>query len=208
MNATEIENALDELWDFDENRCHILMAIARNKENETTPSTEPNIRKIIETTNEIREKLLQLNHAISRFDNTYRLYASVNARNVQKAHRVLQKDMIDWSHEASTTGEAVTQMKRVDHEWKSILQKPHSRDETRFLWDIDTTDNDKISQIEEELTEHIIMENPTPNGHHIITRPFNYTELSSFDEEHDKFYSADCELKKDDLMFVSYCRKI
>lgn len=188
---------IEELWSFGQNRVYILIAIARSKDNQDIQaSNQPTIRKIVEDEEEITDKIEQISHATSRLEHNYRLYASINARNTQKALFLLQDKMNDWTAKVLMGDEQVqVNFKRIDHEWKSILHKPASRDDKRFLFDVDKPEDNARDTILEAVEQHtdVLQVSESPNGHHIITEPFNYNEID---------VDLDYELKKDGMFFV------
>jgi hypothetical protein len=159
------------------------MAIARSKENQDINSNYcPVIRKVVTESNEIRRKLVELNHAVSRFEHRFRLYLSVNARNTIDATFSLKRDMDEWIQMRLHGNEDVMQkFKRLDSEFKSTLQSNKCKDESKFLFDLDEITADEANRFERKLKEDttVILTRTTPNGHHIVTEPFNYTELDT-----------------------------
>jgi len=196
---------LEQLWTFTDERCYILLAIARSKENDNIQATDqPTIRKIIEDRDELENKIEQLKQATSRFDNEYRLYATINGRNARDALHLLQKESLDWLRKSEKSGQTPTKIKRIDHEWKSILQRDECRDEKRFLWDIDDPSEEALKEIRASLSDHRIMTLQTPNGWHIITDPFNFTAIDEFDPDESEFHGYECERKNDSLTFMGF----
>jgi len=117
----------------------------------------------------------------------WRMYRSVNKRNIQKGMLALQHDLIDRGEDFAH---------KIDSEWKSILMKSENKAERLFLVDIDTDDlmvrHDVINILKENKVE-FHDENQTPNGYHIITSPFNPKLIA---------HVPDVELKKDALFFL------
>jgi len=205
MNRDELLDTLDELWTFTDERCYMLIAIARSKENEEIQATDqPTIRKLIEDRDELEDKLDQLQHACSRFPQRYRLYGTINGRNARDALHLLQKESLNWLRESEKSGETPTKLKRIDHEWKSMLHRPKCRDQKRFLWDLDTTSKSTCATLQKATEAHHIMTQETPNGYHIITEPFNFNEIEGFDPEANEFHGRECERKNDDMIFLGF----
>lgn len=193
---------LEEIQDYCEfgpDRAYIMMAIARSKENDEIRATDqPTIRKIIEDETEIGEKREQLEHAVSRFDNTYRLYLTINARSTTDAFFLFRQEQEQWlKNIAFGNKNSLTNLKKIDHRWKSFLHKQPCRDDKLFLFDMDDATEEDADKLSADLAEEtrILLKNPSPNGWHIITEPFNYTE---FESEHEY------ELKKDGMMFLGF----
>lgn len=203
----ELTNPLDRLWTFKEDRVYLLIAIARSKENSDVRATaQPTMRKVVESSQELSDKVEQLAHATKRFDQIYRLYATVNGRNTKDAAHFLQKEMLDARREMEKSGQMSSLLERVDHEWKSILHQPRCRDEKRFLFDLDTPSPEVRHDLQFRLADHTQVEyvQETPNGWHIITEPFNFTEIEDFDSNRGRFKGKECERKPDDMIFLGF----
>jgi hypothetical protein len=192
------DKILDTLWTFKPHCVYMLLAIARSKENEEVRATDqPTMRKVVEDEAEIDQKIEQLSHATSRFDNDYRLYGTVNGRNTRDALHQLQKNSLDWIRRSNEGSEGHTDMmKRVDHEWKSILHRPPQRDQNRFLWDVDDPSNGAFKAMERLLEGVTIISQSTPNGYHFVTAPFNYTDLDTD--------GIEVERKTDDMIYLGF----
>lgn len=185
--------------EFSENRVYILLAIARSKENEEHGSnTEPAMREVIEDGEDLRLKMEKLDHATISSDSDFRLYISANARDSMKAFFRLRSEMDEWLQMCLNGNEGVKKkFSRIDSEFKSILQKNECKDESNFIFDLDEASENEMSELKRDIEEfsEVRMVQETPNGFHIITRPFNYNKLES---------SIDYELKKDGMIFVRY----
>lgn len=190
---------LKEYCSFGEDRVYVLLAIARAKENEDyNNNSEPVIREIVDNEEELERKVEQLDYDVSRFDSKFRLYLSANARNTMDAFFQLRSDMDDWLKMRLNGNQGVSKkFKRVDSEFKSVLQKTQCKDETNFIFDIDNQPKEEAEKIQSELENHteILMFQETPNGYHIVTEPFNYNELES---------EVEYELKKDGMIFIDF----
>jgi len=205
MDETDTINALDHLWNFTPERMYMLVAIARSKENEEIRATnQPTMRKMVEDREELEDKIAQLSHATSRFDNQYRLYGTVNGRNARDGLHFLQKEALDATRKGEKSKETPRLLKRVDHKWKSILHETRCRDEKRFLWDIDDPSEEARDKIQDSLRGMSILTRETPNGWHIITTPFNFTNIEEYDAEEGTFHGFECERKQDDMVFLGF----
>jgi len=195
----DIVDDLQSYCTFGDERVYLLMAIARSKENEaTTASGEPVIRKIVEDADELPRKITELDHAVSRFDEQFRLYLSANARNTTKAFFQLRRSMDDWLEMRFNGDEDVVRnFKRIDSEFKSVLQSDSCKDETNFIFDLDDATESEAEEFAAQLEPFttIGMTRETPNGYHIVTDSFNYTEFET---------DIEYELKTDGLLFVSF----
>lgn len=123
----------------------------------------------------------------------YRLYASVNARSIEKAEKQFKMEMLEADF---SSGENKTYFyERLESRWAGSLMKPGSRIGSLFILDIDG-EGDVTAPVLKWLGEHEIEPikmYQTPNGWHIVTPPFNPTE----------FQFENCEVKKDGLILLA-----
>lgn len=191
--------AIREYCEFGPHRVYLLLAIARSKENDDIQATDqPTIRKVVENSDEIEDKLEQLEHATKRFPQDYRLYLTINARDITQAFFMFRQEMEQWMKNiAFGNKNSMRNLKRIDHLWKSYLHKQGARDDKLFLFDMDDASESDASELEDLLSNEtaVITTMETPNGYHIITEPFNYTEFES---------EYEYELKKDGMTFLGY----
>ena len=199
MNIEKLTSELDDYCDFGEDEVYVLMAIARAKENEEfSNNSEPVIREVVEDFGQLERKMEQLDHAVSRFDSDFRLYISANARDVMKAFFKFRSDTDNWLEMRLNGNKDVNKkFKGLDSEFKSVLQSDKCKAETNFIFDLDNIEKIQMQELKAELGEHTSVRwaRETPNGYHIVTRPFNYNELDS---------GIDYELKTDGMIFLSY----
>lgn len=196
---------LDDYCGFGEDRVYLLMAIARTKENpELTGSTEVVFREVVKDEEDVRRKVDKLRSSTENYRSdsgdqlTFRLYVTANARNTVDAYFNFRSRMNGWVKDRlDGDDEAARKFKRVDSYWKSELQKPAARDETRFIIDFD---GDWAIGVFREMLEdetEVIVERETPNGTHVVTEPFDYTDVALLDEE-------DIEIKTDGMLFLAF----
>jgi hypothetical protein len=199
---------LEEFCCFESNRVYILLAMARPKENEDISSgDEPVFREIVEKSEDIRQKYNKLKSISQNYTAregaglNFRLYVTVNARNVRDSMYMFQRQLINYN-ERITNGHAPAEkkIKRLDKQWKSTLQKDVNKEDNYFIIDIDTKDESIRGRIADALDSEteIIKEVSTPNGYHIITEPFNYTDCEVLST------NEDAETKSDGLLFLKY----
>ena len=196
--ALEIDD-LREFCEFGPDRVYLLMAIARSKENpETSDGDRPVIREVVTDGAALSRNVALLDHAASRFDARYRLYCSVNARDVLAATFELRRRIDDWLEMRLHGDEDVTaKFKRIDSEYKSVLQSNGCADDSKFLFDLDDATASEADQLRAQLSAETTVElvRETPNGYHLVTTPFNYTQFGS---------DIEYELKTDGMLFLSY----
>lgn len=124
----------------------------------------------------------------------YRIYASVNSRNIAKAEKAFKMDMLVTDFDAGENKRWFWE--RLPSKWISALMQPGSRDGSLFLIDIDG-EGDITAPALKWLGEHnveIIKQYKTPNGWHVITKPFNPNDYSEI---------LLGEIKKDGLLLLA-----
>lgn len=188
-----------EYCEFSEDRVYVLLAIARTKENEQHSSnTEPTMREVVDNEQDLVSKMEQLDHAAKRSDSRFRLYLSANPRDAMKAFFQFRSEMDEWLQMRLNGNEGVKKkFKRIDSEFKSVLQKNECKDETNFIFDLDEVSEQEMNDLKSDLEgfTEIRLVQETPNGFHVVSRPFNYNELET---------EVEYELKKDGMIFVKY----
>lgn len=121
----------------------------------------------------------------------WRIYANVNARNIEKAIRKFKFDMLEADYyDGFNRHRFYTD---IENRWFGCVMVPSSRDETMFLIDVDYNHGEKYRDAKKILDEagvEILFSYPTKNGRHIITEPYNPNLTPTL------------EVKKDALMFI------
>lgn len=190
---------------FDEDRVYLFLAIARSKENpHVDGGSEVTFREVVRDEADVRRKCDRLRTLTRGYRTesgeslTFRLYVTANARNAVDAFFDFRERTDDWVRDRFKGDEvAPRKFKRVDGYWKSELQKPAARDETRFVFDLDDASAADRERIVSALSERTTVATwrETPNGYHVVAEPFNYNDLH---------VDVDYELKTDALLYVTY----
>lgn len=210
MNPTEIgtdtdtESFLRDFCTFGKNRAYILISIARPKENDSlTHSNIPNFKEILTEQERIPRKIEKLRslssyRAEEQDDLTFRLYISANSRDTRTAFFNFQKDLINMNEKIDQGHEQTRErIKRLDSSWISALQSDEHRYSKRFIFDIDDPELYKTAFNTLSQQTEIVANIKTPNGYHILTAPFNYTNINLIDQY------EEIELKKDGLLYLT-----
>lgn len=163
--------------------------MARPKDNKNLENTKL-FREIITNEDKIDKKINELQHLSDTDDYKYRLYLTVNSRNVQEAFYNIQEDMVRMTSDDNIA--------RLDEEWITQLQKSDCKNETNFLFDIDNKDIIESVYNDIKLQTNIHIKRKTPNGYHIVTDTFDYKTIIN------KYSNKDINIKYDGLMFVTY----
>lgn len=205
----EILKFISDFCEFSDEKAYIISSMARPKENDEINHGEiPMFREIFTDEESLRRKFAKIKtlgeNYISEEGNTltFRIYFTPNARDSMSAFFHYQErinnlmENIYQGHE-----ESKSKIQRMDKIWKSTLEKDTNKDDTNFLIDFDKKDREILKETKKELSEmtDIIMCMPTPNGYHILTKPFDPNEFNDTD------LTEYCDLKKDGLMFLTYC---
>lgn len=179
------------------------MAIARKKENpDITSSGEIVFREVVNDEEDLERKIEKLRSSCRNYGEAekFRLYLGVNARNVMDCYFNFRSRMNDWmQHRFNGHEGSKRKFKRVDSHWKSELQRPSSRDETYFIWDLDDVTRQEKNEFVDDLPVDPELVQETPNGYHVVTDTFNY--------KHDLETEIEYERKNDGMLFLEYISK-
>lgn len=179
------------------------MAIARKKENPgITSSGEIVFREVVKDEQDIERKIEKLRSSCSSYGDAekFRLYLGVNARNVVDCYFNFRSRMNDWMQQRfNGHEESKRKFQRVDSHWKSELQRPSSRDETYFIWDLDDVDGQEKEQFVSDLPVEPELIQETPNGFHIVTATFNYQDELETEIEYER--------KNDGMLFLEFIKQ-
>ncbi|KXA96551.1 hypothetical protein AKJ38_03075 [candidate division MSBL1 archaeon SCGC-AAA259I14] len=188
---------------FGPERVYLLTAIARMKDNPLSSSEEIVFQEVVGNKDDVQKKYSKLRAVAAGYAENgetynFRLYLSVNARNTTKAYFNFRSRMNERIRERLNGADSRGEFKGVDRRWLSELSKPSSKDETRFLIDVDEDDQLSVDEVRDVLVDEttILAECRTPNGWHIVTSPFNYNDLP-----------VKLEIKTDALLFLEHICK-
>lgn len=197
---------LNQHCNLDGSRAYILNCIARPKENpQISHGDIPIFREIITDSDEIREKFRKISTLGRGYepreggDLDFRLYITANARDTESAFFDFQRELIDMQENISNGhGPTEDKIQRLDKEWISKLQSDKFSDDSYFIIDID--DPSLYQSTRKSLDDHTdtLHTIKTPNGYHLLTEPFNYTEFDMIDRH------EEIELKKDSLLYLCF----
>lgn len=175
----DVVQMVDEWTEFGDDRAYILMAIARRKFNRhISNSSEVIHRRVLTEDEDVPEQVADLMAMIDRHDLHFRLYLTVNAHDTVSAYHSFVQEAVGWSEELHNGHEGVkTKFGRVSSEWKSVLHSPEHRVDQHFLFDLDDVTEEEACRFEQAATDvtDVVGWKQTPNGYHIVTRPFDYT---------------------------------
>lgn len=164
---------------------YVYEAIRRAKDNaEGDPYKNGCFREVCWNGDE-EETICRLIEKTSRKPGVWRVYRTVNRRDVRKTQIELIKTLVDMVAGDNTT------TKSPESLWKTLLCQPRNKAERRWLLDCDV-DNPLPPAISSPLIT--VQEiSKTPNGWAFICAPFDPTKVS---------LPGFAEIKKDALLFI------
>lgn len=176
----EVKDNVDRWCTFRENEAYIVMAIARRKFNpDISNSNEIVHRRVITCEDDIDDQIDDLLALTSRHNLNFRIYLTVNPRDTVSAYHAFVQDLVSWS-EAMHNGDdgVLTRMGRINSEWKSTLHSPDHKADSLFQFDVDDVTEKEAWDFHKDVGEETTVVGfvKTPNGYHIMTKPFNYTD--------------------------------
>jgi hypothetical protein len=157
------------------------MAISRRKFNEDVTNGQENVhRRIVSSEEEVEYNIKHLYSMMQQNDLKYRLYLTVNPRSLRSAFFQFQSKLASMSEELfNGDNGTMTRIERLGSEWKSTLHDPSNRVTKNFQFDVDGSKKECEDLLELlNFNTEVLLTRETPNGYHIVTEPFNYTELS------------------------------
>lgn len=179
---------LDSIPDLFTDGVRGLMLLWRTKDGAQGNSQRKAIKRISHNTDDWKETVRELSYIQQDSHHGYRIYSSINKRDMQKAihefkRRQLEIDFGDvYAHELF--------YRDIKNRFFSCLMNPNARIQNNFLVDCDTKKEYEYAKLELRDSGLIIWEYATKNGWHIITAPFNPNDYRAM------------QIKKDELMFI------
>ncbi len=164
-------------------KCHLFVALRRKKENKDLP--EICIREIIKDESREIDFLDIVKVKTKHFPGIWRIYKTVNSRNIEPARKLLMKKLIDEPDRFEF---------RIDSLWKNCLLQKECRGERNLMIDVDSNELPiklkSLIDTKKIIPKEIIK---TPNGYHLI-----------FDKIDSRLIDGiqNIELKRDDLKFI------
>lgn len=124
----------------------------------------------------------------------FRIYSSLNPRNVDKAIRLFKQEQLDADYYDTVSKQSF--YLDIKNRFISSLMTPSSRGDNKFLIDCDSNDGQQAALTKlDELRVHVYNVFPTKNGWHLITDPFNPELLGVI---------PDVEIKKDGILLLHF----
>lgn len=157
----------------------VLMLTLRSKEGGKSNKPDRIAKKYVSTNED--EFVELLDKLIEQWTEGYRIYCTINSRDMEKAIRNFKQMQLDSEYQEQDVRYKF--YNDVKNRWISSLMKPNARQDRLFLIDIDDDDRHRLKyqEVLKVLKESEFVEiwdkYRTKNGWHIITEPFNYKEV-------------------------------
>ena len=172
---------------------YVYLIRSRNKDNERVPNFKGRIKTILEY-KENEEKVIEEFKSFAAKGvpgEQTRLYRSVNSRNEEKIREELVIRLL-------RDRPSMTQLNRT---LASVAQQVQNRDESKWLFDFDVDDEDKVEDFIDDVYFYSGLDShelhKTPHGYAIVVpRGFDTRELM------EKWKDYDITLEKDGLLFL------
>ncbi len=195
----------------DPNMVWILTGISRNKDHDLETETHEKFihRRILACPEDLDRFHREIHLLAADPDTTYRMYISLNSRDVIKAALNFQKSLFDLNIGlARGYADALALSKKLDHMWKTELAQKENRGTKRMLLDLDTQEplhiNGLLNCINDSAflqTTKIHVIRKTVNGYHIVLDACDTRVLIKHCEE--KKIPIDMkQLHRDSMLFV------
>lgn len=163
-----------------------ILLIHRNKDGCRGNAQRKSFKKISSSAEQWEGIILEFRHMQKISYQGFRIYSSVNARNMQKSIHEFKRRQLEFDY--GNNQELDEFYRDIDNRFFSCLMNPSCRCESNFIIDCDT--DKEYRHAKETLCEDMILfDYPTKNGRHIISKPFNPNEFL-------------IEVKKDDLIYI------
>ena len=166
-----------------------LLLIKRSKDGEKGNCQRKSIKRITENTEMWKSSVLELLELKKTVYPEHRIYSSANERNLTKAIQEFKRRQLHM--DCGNVNDLKHFYCDIENRFFSCLMNPGSRSQNKFLIDCDTAEEYEIAKNQLDVSGLIILDYPTRNGRHIITKPFNPNEYLPM------------QIKKDDLIYIA-----
>tara|TARA_R110000824_G_C15197540_1_gene675397 strand:+ start:1515 stop:2141 length:627 start_codon:yes stop_codon:yes gene_type:complete len=179
----------------------VIKGLTRNKDNYGMGERFMH-RRIITKPEDFETSIKEIRMLATDPDTFYRLYVSLNARDVVKGLFQFQKKMIDIGQGlANGYDDHLAMSKKIGSIWKTELEQSNCRGTKRFLLDIDNADEIQATPALEYLTNAKIKVHayiPTVSGVHVVFDAFDTRGLLTYCKEQ----GLEVDLKRDSMVYL------
>jgi hypothetical protein len=165
-----------------------IMLLKRTKDGQEGNAQRKSIKRISRNTDEWKTFIRELREFQQTTHQGYRIYSSVNERDITKAIHEFKRRQLETDY--GNVYEFHTFYCDIKNRFFSCLMNPNARAQNNFLIDCDTQEEYEHAKLQLRDSGLIIMQYPTKNGWHIITRPFNPNDYGNM------------QIGKDELIFI------
>lgn len=177
---------------------YVYLIRSRNKDNKDVPNFKERAKTIVEY-KENEDRVIKEFHRFAADGvpgEQTRLYRSVNSRNEEKIREELIIRLLRGKPSVTTLNRTLV----------SVAQQAENRDESKWLFDFDVNDEEKVDDFIDDIYFYSGIENhelhKTPHGYAIIVpHGFDIRELVK------KWKDYDITLKRDELLFLDMITK-
>jgi len=150
-----------------------VMLLHRNKDGETGNAQRKAYKIITNGVNAWYDAIERLSYLRMTGYRDYRIYSSVNPRNMRKAIHEFKRRQLQAAYDHNDDYDFYTD---IENRFFSSAMSPVCRDHSLFLIDCDSEHEYEkaIDMIPKDL---VVFDYETRNGRHIITKPFNPNEI-------------------------------
>lgn len=175
----------------------VLFLLHRKKERGATNNTK--VRKeIVNGPKEFYEKLYKLVVEANESILPLRIYSAVNERDFEKAIRQFKYEQLDADYYDTNSRDGFYLDLR--NRFIGCLMQPNTRHKgsSLFIFDIDG-DQRAVGEVLQQIPDdvEIVKQYATKNGWHIVTKPFNHTNIKH----------PALEIKTDGLLLLKYAKE-
>lgn len=177
---------------------YVYLIRSRNKDNKDVPNFKERAKTIVEY-KENEDRVIKEFHRFAADGvpgEQTRLYRSVNSRNEEKIREELIIRLLRGKPSVTTLNRTLA----------SVARQAENRDESKWLFDFDVNDEEKVDDFIDDIYFYSGIENhelhKTPHGYAIIVpHGFDIRELVK------KWKDYDITLKRDELLFLDMITK-
>ena len=182
-----IEN-LDEIPEMFTDGIRGLLLLRRNKDGQEGNAQRQAIKRISRDTAEWKSYVRELRELQETSHQGHGIYSSVNSRYFTKAVHEFKRRQLEADY--GSLCEVHLFYRDASNRFFSCLMNPNCRSTNNFLIDCDSQTEYEHAKLQLRNSGLILIQYPTKNGYHIITRPFNPNDYGNM------------QIKKDELMFI------
>lgn len=191
---------IKEYCDFSDPDCiWMLKGVSRAKDNEQ--GFDRFMRRLVMVNEDDVESCYNDIKRMGNVEGTsYRVYVSLNSRNVIKGMFSFQKKLLDISHGvARGLDDMKKQTVKLASVWKTVLEQRDCRGTKRILLDVDDNNIDLLDDVVGFFVDrdvNVYVARPTVSGYAVVV------DACDLREYYDKFKDEEIDVQKDSMVFV------